>query len=118
MEYNRYHKYHNEPVDGFILQGSVSDRQGYVDALGQKAVDDMVSLAKDMIDAGSGEEVVPKSKLPPTFFFPNPMTAYRLHSLAAVGCVILPPPLFRFFFGWCCCCPWFPSRGAKDCMFC
>lgn len=85
MEYNRYDKYHNEPVDGFIMQGSVSDREGYNDALSPQKVDDIVSLAKDMIDAGRADDAVPKSKLPPGFFFPNPMTAYRLHSLAAVG---------------------------------
>lgn len=85
MEYNRYDKYRNEPVDGFIMQGSVSDREGYVDVLKQQKVDDMVSLAKGMIDAGKGDDAVPKSKLPSSFFFPNPMTAYRLHSLAAVG---------------------------------
>lgn len=67
------------------MQGSVSDRQGYVDILTQQTVDDMVSLAKGMIDAGKGQDAVPKSKLPPNFFFPNPMTAYRLYSLAAVG---------------------------------
>lgn len=85
MEYNRYDKYHNEPVDGFIMQGSVSDREAFVHFLTQQTVDDMVSLAKGMIDAGRGDDVVPKSKLPSNFIFPNPMTAYRLHSLAAVG---------------------------------
>lgn len=85
MEYNRYDKHGNEPVDGFIMQGSISDREGYVDVLTQTTVDDMISLAKEMIDAGRGDDAVPKSKLPPGFFFPNPMTAYRLHSLAAVG---------------------------------
>lgn len=85
MEYNRYDKYHNEPVDGFILQGSVSDREGMASLLGQEAMDDMVTASKEMIDAGKKDDAVPKSKLPPKFFFDNPMTAYRLHSLAAVG---------------------------------
>lgn len=85
IEYNRYDKYQNEPVDGFIVQGSISDREGYTAFLGEDELDDIVSLAKEMIDAGKGDDAVPKSKLPPHFFFPNPMTAYRLHSLAAVG---------------------------------
>jgi len=65
MEYNRYDKHGNEPVDGFIMQGSISDREGYVDALTQTTVDDILSLAKEMIDAGRGDDVVSKSKLPP-----------------------------------------------------
>lgn len=85
MEYNRYDKYHNEPVDGFVIQGSVSDREAFNNVLTQQKVGDIVSLAKGMIDAGKGDDVVPKSELPADFFFPNPMTAYRLHSLAAVG---------------------------------
>lgn len=72
-------------MDGFIIQGSISDREGYAAFLGAETVDDMVSIAKEMIDAGKGDDAVPKSKLPPHFFFPNPMTAYRLHSLSAVG---------------------------------
>lgn len=85
MEYNRYDKYQNEPVDGFIIQAPVSDREGYGDLLGATAVNDFVSLAKEMIDAGKGDDVVPKSRLPPDFPFDCPLTAYRLHSLAAVG---------------------------------
>lgn len=85
IEYNKYDKYQNEQVDGFIVQGSISDREGYTSFLGDETVDDMVSIAKEMIDAGKGNDAVPKSQLPPSFFFPNPMTAYRLHSLSAVG---------------------------------
>lgn len=85
MEYNRYDKYHNDPVDGFILQGSVSDREGFASFLGQDAMDGMVTASKEMIDAGKKDDAVPKSKLPPRFFFASPMTAYRLHSLFAVG---------------------------------
>lgn len=85
MEYNRYDKYHNEPVDGFIMQGSVSDRECYADLMAPETLDDMVSLAKNLIDSGKGGDVVPKSRLPADFMFANPMTAYRLYSLAAVG---------------------------------
>lgn len=82
MEYNNYDKHHNEPVDAFIMQGSISDREAY------EHVQTLVSLAKEMIDAGRGDDVVPKSKLPPNMLFPSPMTAYRLHSLSAVGYVV------------------------------
>lgn len=91
IEYNNYDKYHNEPVDGFIIQGPVSDREGYVHFLGAETMDNMVSLAKEMIDAGKKDDSLPKSKLPPNFFFPNPMTAYRLHSLSAIGYVAVLP---------------------------
>lgn len=50
-----------------------------------EAIKDIVSMTKEMIDNGKPNDVVPKSKLPPNFIFPCPFTAYRLHSLIAVG---------------------------------
>lgn len=85
MEYQKHDKYGNEPVEGFIMQGSISDREAYVALSGQEAVDKFVATAKEMIDVGMKDEIVPKSKLPPDFPFECPFTAYRLHSLAAVG---------------------------------
>lgn len=85
IEYTDYDKHHNEPVDGFIIQGSISDREAYGDAMSAEAVDDIVSLTRDMIDNGKQKDAVPKSKLPPNFIFPCPFSAYRLYSLTAVG---------------------------------
>lgn len=50
-----------------------------------EVIDDIVSITKEMIDNGRQNDLVPKSKLPPNFIFPCPFTAYRLHSLTAVG---------------------------------
>ena len=71
-------------MDGFILQGSVSDREGFVVDLGKDEAERMVGLANEMINDGRKDDAVPKSKLPRPFF-PWPVTAYRLHSLASVG---------------------------------
>lgn len=84
IEYTDYEKHQNEPVDGFILQGSVSDREGFSVDLGKDEAEKMVAVAAEMINDGRKDDAVPKSKLsrPP---FPWPVTAYRLHSLASVG---------------------------------
>lgn len=84
MEYTDYEKHQNEPIDAFILQGSVSDREGFVEDLGKDEADRMVRLATDMINDGRKDDAVPKSQLPRPFF-PWPVSAYRIHSLAAVG---------------------------------
>lgn len=84
MEYTDYEKHLNEPIDAFILQGSVSDREGFVEDLGKDEADRMVRLATDMINDGRKDDAVPKSQLPRPFF-PWPVSAYRIHSLAGVG---------------------------------
>ncbi|KKY36128.1 putative dolichol-phosphate mannosyltransferase [Diaporthe ampelina] len=84
IEYNDYEKHQNEPIDGFILQGSVSDREGFVVDLGKDEADRMVALATEMVNDGRKDDAVPKSRLPRPFF-PWPVTAYRLQSLAGVG---------------------------------
>lgn len=84
IEYTDYEKHQNEPIDGSILQGSVSDREGFVVDLGKDEADRMVRLATEMINDGRKDDAVPKSQLPRPFF-PWPVTAYRLHSLAGVG---------------------------------
>ncbi|KAI3394082.1 hypothetical protein diail_3258 [Diaporthe ilicicola] len=84
IEYTDYEKHQNEPIDGLILQGSVSDREAFAEDLGKDEADKMVGLATEMINAGRKDDAVPRSRLarPP---FPWPVTAYRLHSLAGVG---------------------------------
>lgn len=84
IEYTDYEKHQNEHIDGFILQGSVSDREGFAVDLGKDEADRMVRLATEMINDGRKDDAVPKSQLPRPFF-PWPVTAYRLHSLAGVG---------------------------------
>lgn len=50
-----------------------------------EAIGNIVSMTKEMIDNGKENDAVPKSKMPPGWIFPCPFTAYRLHSLIAVG---------------------------------
>ncbi|KAK3942994.1 hypothetical protein QBC46DRAFT_53720 [Diplogelasinospora grovesii] len=85
-------------VDGFILQGPVSDRE----ALGmmakggrlpenevqewQQKLETSLRFAKDKIDKGEGGQdiIMPRAMLPRDTFT-TPITAYRWWSLAAVG---------------------------------
>ncbi|KUI64959.1 UPF0613 protein PB24D3.06c [Cytospora mali] len=84
IEYTDYDKHHNELVDGFILQGSVSDREALPVEKGKEAIDKAVALATEMIKSGRADDAVPKSQL--SFESdPWPITAYRFHSLAGVG---------------------------------
>lgn len=84
IEYTNYDKYHNEPVDGFILQGSVSDREALPIEKGKEAMAKAVALATEMIKSGRGDDAIPKSQLP-FEADPWPITAYRFHSLAGDG---------------------------------
>lgn len=84
IEYTNYEKHHNEPVDGFIIQASVSDREALPIDKGKETIDKVVAIATEMIKSGKADDAVPKSQLPPVFE-PFPVTAYRWHSLAAVG---------------------------------
>lgn len=84
MEYADYAKHNAEPVDGFVLQGPVSDRDALVPLeMTQAELDEGLAVATEMIEAGRAEELMPRDKLPKCYW--TPMTAYRLHSLAAPG---------------------------------
>jgi len=80
-------KRHDAPeVDGIILQGPVSDREGLVPLLEQDERDYEASLAhaKRLVEEGKGDdEYMPRSLLP--VGWNNPVTAYRWLSLASVG---------------------------------
>ena len=69
------------PVDGAILQAPVSDREGMVEVLPAGAYDKSVAVARSMLEAGEGEEIMP-SKVT-TGFFGAPCTARRWLSLAS-----------------------------------
>ncbi|KAJ9165479.1 DUF1749-domain-containing protein [Coniochaeta hoffmannii] len=80
-------KRHDAPeVDGIILQGPVSGREGLVPLLEQDERDYEASLAhaKRLVEEGKGDdEYMPRSLLP--VGWNNPVTAYRWLSLASVG---------------------------------
>ena len=79
MEYTNYAKHNAEPVDGFILQAPVSDREG----LDIVAPNWRESLAKAnaMIAEGKADWAMPKDKVPNVLG--APISAYRLQSLVA-----------------------------------
>ncbi|GJC86779.1 UPF0613 protein PB24D3.06c [Colletotrichum liriopes] len=78
-----YTKRKEDPVDGFILQGPVSDRESIVDSVDPEWLKKSLEYAGEFIAEGKGGEAMPKDLLPS--FFLTPMTAYRWHSLASKG---------------------------------
>lgn len=83
MEYTNHSKYENEPVDGYILQGPVSDR----DTL-ELLMDDpepSLKLAAKMIAEGKANDCLPMNMVPAVTG--APISAYRFQSLAAKGYV-------------------------------
>ncbi|PKS12673.1 hypothetical protein jhhlp_000881 [Lomentospora prolificans] len=87
MEYVNSGKQDDEPVDGFVLQGPVSDRQS-IEQLRSMFPDhdfaDTLSCAKEYIADGRKDDCLPRAKLPP-IFAGDPISAYRYHSLATKG---------------------------------
>ena len=82
MEYTNYAAHSNEPVDGFILQGPVSDREALGKSLTKEQLAASIATAAEMLAAGKGDEAMPRDKLEGV---KTPVTAYRWNSLAAPG---------------------------------
>ena len=81
MEYTNYERHANEPVDGFILQAPVSDREGIDQFF--PTWRESLNVAKDLIDNGKSEHLMPVEKVPQAY--DAPITAYRFWSLVAPG---------------------------------
>lgn len=85
MEYSNYDKYNNEPVDAFIMQAPVSDREAleivFPDA------EDSLEVADQYIAEGRENDCVPNEGV--AVVLGAPMSAYRLRSLCAKGFVHL-----------------------------
>ncbi|KAJ4264921.1 hypothetical protein NW762_005164 [Fusarium torreyae] len=81
IEYSNYAKHNNEPVDGFILQSPVSDRESLdlVFPNPQPSLD----LAAKMISEGKGGDCMPFDKIPAVLG--APISASRFQSLASKG---------------------------------
>lgn len=80
-----------EKVDGFILQGPVSDREAILAVFeeespgkGQARMDLSVQVAKKMINEGTAQDCMPREWLPKEFWA-SPVSAYRWFSLASFG---------------------------------
>ncbi|KAL8370403.1 hypothetical protein RB595_000670 [Gaeumannomyces hyphopodioides] len=83
MEYTDYARHGAEPVDGFILQGPVSDREAFGPLVPKEELEAGVAKAADLVRSGRGDTIMPKDKL--AEMFDAPITAYRYHSLLAPG---------------------------------
>ncbi|KOS18980.1 UPF0613 protein [Escovopsis weberi] len=81
MEYTQYAKHTTSPVDGFILQGPVSDRESLDVYL--PGHQEYLDFANEMIADGRGDHCMPKDKVPSMLC--EVITANRLHSLFAKG---------------------------------
>lgn len=86
MAYTNYVKHGNEPVDGFILQAPVSDREALDDLF--PTWRESLEHAENLIAEGKKDHLMPVDLVPHDLG--APMTAYRLWSLMAVGFVLLP----------------------------
>ncbi|KAK3391931.1 hypothetical protein B0T20DRAFT_422594 [Sordaria brevicollis] len=80
-----------EEVDGFILQGPVSDREAILAVFeeespgkGQARLDLSVNVAKRLISEGTAHDCMPREWLPKEFWA-SPISAYRWCSLASFG---------------------------------
>ncbi|KAL6871921.1 hypothetical protein J3F83DRAFT_733115 [Trichoderma novae-zelandiae] len=81
MEYTKYAKYSNNPVDGFILQAPVSDREGMEMLFpGSEA---KLEYAAKMIAEGKGGDCLPSEQ---SFgMLGAPVSAQRFHDLYSKG---------------------------------
>lgn len=84
MEYTDRIKYpDNPPVDGYVLQSPVSDRETAAMFMPAEVLEQTLSAANELIAAGKGQDAVPKSMMPEVFA--GPVTAYRWWSLVSAG---------------------------------
>ncbi|KAL2201226.1 hypothetical protein P885DRAFT_56640 [Corynascus similis CBS 632.67] len=71
-------------VDGFILQGPVSDREAVRLSEDEGEVERSLKVAEDMVKEGKGGEVMERGVMPQGWRG-SPVTAYRWASLVGVG---------------------------------
>lgn len=83
MEYTKYAKYANDPVDGFILQAPVSDRESLDTFLSDWH--SKLDFADKMIAEGKGGDCLPAEQS--IAMLNAPISANRFHDLFAKGYV-------------------------------
>ncbi|KAL2135286.1 hypothetical protein VTI74DRAFT_9166 [Chaetomium olivicolor] len=71
-------------VDGFVLQGPVSDRQAIAMTEDKREVEAALRVAEGMLEKGRAEDAMEREVLPRSWRG-SPVTAYRWCSLAGVG---------------------------------
>lgn len=70
------------PVDGYILQGPVSDRGALTKEMGESKLEESVRVAKDIIASGKSHERMPLDYVSESMR-DTPISAFRWHSLCA-----------------------------------
>lgn len=85
MEYVTKSQHELPLVDGIILQGPVSDREGLKPLMEKdgRSFEESLAHATRMLEEGHSDDYMPKSLLP--VGYDSPITAYRWHSLISVG---------------------------------
>ncbi|KAF3346935.1 hypothetical protein VD0004_g774 [Verticillium dahliae] len=83
IEYTNHAKYDTPPVEGYILQSPVSDRETAGMSMPADYLEATIATAKQMIAEGKQEDAMPRDSIPPVFS--SLVTAYRWNSLAAKG---------------------------------
>ncbi|KAG5922874.1 hypothetical protein E4U42_005187 [Claviceps africana] len=79
IEYADHVKHNNPPVDGFIMQGPISDRESMDTVF--PSYRDSLDLANEWIAQGRAHDCLPRDKAPQDLG--APITAYRFKSLVA-----------------------------------
>lgn len=80
MEYAKFvHKGESPAVDGFILQGPVSDREAMAPTFAPGTYEKTLAAAEKMIQEGRENEIMCPKDLPG--MLESPQTAYRVRSL-------------------------------------
>lgn len=73
----------SNPVDGFIMQGPVSDREMFANDMSGEELTHLLKVSEELIEQGKPQEPIPRLTGSLSWF--PPMSAYRFHSLAAKG---------------------------------
>lgn len=84
MEYVNYARNGSEPVEGFILQGPVSDREALEAEAGDYKLNQAIEHTKAMVADGSGADCMPEA-LVPDMLSGTPVSASRFLALATKG---------------------------------
>lgn len=71
------------PVDGYILQAPVCDRDAMAIETGYDRLDESIRAATQLIDAGKGHERMALAHLP-GFMQDTPISAWRWNALVSV----------------------------------
>lgn len=90
MEYTSPAHKDVSPVEGYILQGPVSDRGALGLEMGEAKLEESVKVAKGLISSGKGHERMPLEYLSDSMQ-DTPISVFRWHALCAIEYAALLP---------------------------